>query len=129
MRIRNDVRVLRDKNLSTRSDASPFKHLKLSEKLIGIEHATTADDRGDAEKDPCRNVMGDKLLTFMENCVACVAAPVVPEDVRIGVRTGEIVSDFSFAAISILEIHYHINRNCHGCLMISSGSRRSKYAA
>ena len=55
-------------------------------------------------------MVGDEFFALMKDCVARIAAAVVAEHVGIGVFVAQIVGDFAFSAISILEINYDIHR-------------------
>ena len=54
-------------------------------------------------------MMRHKLLPFMKDGVPSVAASIVAEHVGIGVFMAQIVGNFAFSAISVLEINYDIS--------------------
>jgi hypothetical protein len=63
----------------------------------------------------------------MKNGVSSVAAAIVAQHVGVGVFVGQIVGNFAFSAISILEINYDIHRK-HNYLSLAVARTRRNHS-
>ena len=109
MRIGDDVRVPRDKNLALGRYPTIIEHFNFAEELLGVYDTAGADDGAHAKENARRNVVGDELNALMKNRVAGIASAVVPQNVGVFLCLAQKVGDLALSAVSVLEVYDYVN--------------------
>ena len=109
MIVGNYMAILSNVNQTFCINSTCLQLFQLFEELIWIKNTTVSNNAFDSKKDTCWNMMSHKLLTFMVDCMTCIAATVEAKDVCVPSCFAKMVSDLSLALITVLKTNNYIS--------------------